>query len=156
MEASMDIEVKIKRAYEPAASDDGDRVLIDRLWPRGVRKEDAQIEAWMKDLAPSTELRKSFGHDPDRWPEFKRRYTEELRAPQARQAIDDVAVRAARGPVTLVYGARDTEHNDAVVLRPIVERRARRLGMAAPSEGTSHARPRRATAARRASGRPGA
>jgi uncharacterized protein YeaO (DUF488 family) len=151
----VDVDVRIKRAYEDALDDDGDRVLIDRLWPRGVSKEEARIDAWMKDLAPSTELRQWFGHEPERWPEFKRRYTEELRATNARHAVDDVAVRAARGTVTLVYGARDTEHNDAVVLRPIVERRARRLGMAAPSEGTSHARPRRTTAQRRASGRPG-
>ncbi len=123
----MDIEVRIKRAYEPPAPEDGDRVLIDRLWPRGIRKEDAHIESWIKELAPSTELRKSFGHDPARWPEFKRRYAEELRAPPARRAIDDVAIRATHGLVTLIYGARDTEHNDAVVLRPIIERRVRRL-----------------------------
>lgn len=148
----MDVEVKIKRAYERPSADDGYRVLIDRLWPRGIRKEDAHIDAWVKDLAPSTELRKAFGHDPDRWPEFKRRYTEELRAPQARLAIDDVAMHAPRRALTLVYGARDTEHNDAVVLRPIIERRARRLATAARSGGTSQAQPKRGSAPNRSGG----
>ena len=111
--------IKIKRAYEEAAPSDGKRVLIDRLWPRGISKEEAHLDLWLKDVAPSTELRQWFGHDPARWPEFQRRYCRELSAnPEAmQQLIDD----ARKGPLTLVYGARDQEHNDAVVLKAFLE-----------------------------------
>ncbi len=110
--------VKLKRAYEPAGADDGTRILVDRLWPRGVKKEDAAVDHWAKDLAPSTALRKWFGHDPDRWPEFRKRYSAELR----RQPEEIAALRALgrQGPITLVYGARDERHNDAVVLREVL------------------------------------
>jgi uncharacterized protein YeaO (DUF488 family) len=113
--------VKIKRAYEPAARGDGFRVLVDRLWPRGVKKEAAGIDLWAKDLAPSPELRKWFGHDPERFRAFAARYRHELSRGPARAALDDLVRRAARGAVTLVYGARDQVHNGAVVLKQEIE-----------------------------------
>jgi uncharacterized protein YeaO (DUF488 family) len=107
--------IKLKRAYEPAAPDDGTRVLIDRLWPRGVRKATAAIDQWVKDIAPSTALRKWFGHDPVRWPEFRRRYAAEVyRHPEQLTKLRDLA---RQGPITLVFSARDEVHNDAVALR---------------------------------------
>jgi uncharacterized protein YeaO (DUF488 family) len=110
--------VRLKRAYESATPEDGVRVLVDRLWPRGIRKEDAAINHWMKEIAPSTELRRWFGHDPARWSEFCRRYAEELREHAAE--IDTLRDLARRGTVTLVFGARDEMHNDAVVLRDML------------------------------------
>ena len=111
-------QVKLKRAYEAAASSDGLRVLVDRLWPRGVTKDAAAVDLWLKDLAPSTELRKWFGHDPARWPEFQRRYGEEVRThAEAFEQLRDVA-RKQR--VTLVFAAKDEDHNDAVVLRSLL------------------------------------
>lgn len=107
--------LQIKRAYESADSADGERYLVDRLWPRGVKKEDLALTAWLKEVAPSNDLRQWFGHDPERWTEFRRRYLAELQAnPQVLQPL-----RAAlqRGPVTLVYSAHDEAHNQAVVLR---------------------------------------
>jgi uncharacterized protein YeaO (DUF488 family) len=132
--------VRLKRAYEPADPADGDRVLVERLWPRGLRKEQAHFE-WMRDVAPSDSLRKWFHHDPDRWAEFEQRYARELRSEAAAQVVDDLARRAKRGTVTLVYAAHDEEHNSAVVLKKVI---ARRLGRA----------PR--TAARRPKTAPGA
>lgn len=117
--------VRIKRAYEPRARDDGHRVLIDRLWPRGLRKDDLPLDAWTRDLSPSDGLRRWFGHEPSRWRGFIARYRHELRAPAARAALDELARRAAAGAVTLVYGARDAAHNDAVVVRGEIERRLR-------------------------------
>lgn len=117
--------LKLKRVYEPPSPDDGERFLVDRLWPRGMSHERAHLTGWMKDLAPSTELRRWFGHDPARWEEFQRRYKAELRAPDKQALIDDLASRAAHGPVTLVYGARDTEHNEAVVLQHVIEQHRR-------------------------------
>jgi uncharacterized protein YeaO (DUF488 family) len=108
----------LKRAYEPASAEDGYRILIDRLWPRGVSKEEAALDDWMKDVAPSTELRKWFGHDPVRWPEFRRRYRGELR--QHPQDLDRVRELARSGHVTLVYSAHDEQHNDAVVLKNVL------------------------------------
>ncbi|HZS66891.1 MAG TPA: DUF488 domain-containing protein [Burkholderiales bacterium] len=110
--------VRLKRAYEKPARNDGTRVLIDRLWPRGVRKADAELDQWAKELAPSTALRKWFGHDPARWPEFRRRYTEEIR--QHPGLLDQLRALARKGTVTLVYSARDEAHNDAVVLRELL------------------------------------
>jgi uncharacterized protein YeaO (DUF488 family) len=107
--------IKLKRAYDDAHSDDGTRILVDRLWPRGVRKVDAAIDLWVKDVAPSAGLRKWFGHDRARWPEFRRRYSEEMR--QHRKRLDELRALAQRGPITLVFAARDAAHNDAVVLR---------------------------------------
>ena len=107
--------VKLKRAYEPPAQDDGTRVLIDRLWPRGVKKVDAALDHWAKDLAPSTALRKWFGHDPARWPEFRHRYAEEVR--QHGEQLRQLRALARTNPITLVYSAHDEVHNDAVALR---------------------------------------
>jgi uncharacterized protein YeaO (DUF488 family) len=112
--------VRMKRAYDPASDYDGYRVLVDRLWPRGVRKETARIDVWMRDLAPSAELRRWFGHDPARWDEFRRRYRAELADPQRRALLDELAQHARRGPLTLLYGARDIAHNNAVVLRDVL------------------------------------
>ncbi len=110
--------VRLKRAYESADADDGIRVLVDRLWPRGVSKEKADVAEWLKELGPSTELRKWFGHDPERWPEFQRRYKEEL---QARgEELDRLRELAKKETITLVYGAHDEEHNQAVVLRDVL------------------------------------
>ena len=110
--------IRLKRAYEAAAAEDGARILIDRLWPRGVTKEDAAIERWAKELSPSAELRKWFQHDPARWQEFRRRYAEELR--RHPQELRELRALAARRGVTLVYGARDELHNDAVALRAVL------------------------------------
>jgi uncharacterized protein YeaO (DUF488 family) len=110
--------LKIKRAYDRPAAADGTRILVDRLWPRGVKKEEAAIDLWAKDLAPSTDLRKWFGHDPKRWTEFKRRYTAELR--QHAELLDDLRALADRGRVTLIYAARDQEHNEAVIIRDML------------------------------------
>lgn len=107
--------IHLKRAYQPAAADDGQRILVDRLWPRGVRKEDAAIDQWAKDLAPSTALRQWFGHDPQRWPEFCRRYAAELR--QQPEALAQLHALAQQQPVTLVFSAHDEAHNNAVALR---------------------------------------
>jgi len=113
--------VQMKRAYEEPAGDDGYRVLVDRLWPRGRRKEDLKLDAWPKELAPSTGLRTWFGHDPERWPEFRRRYRRELRGDAATRLLGDLVKRARRGRLTLVYAAKDSAHNDAAVLKAIIE-----------------------------------
>ena len=110
--------VKLKRAYEPPAADDGIRILVDRLWPRGLSKQRAAIDQWMKDISPSTELRKWFGHDPTRWDEFRRRYAKEVR--QHPELLDQLRSLAREGPITLVYSARDEAHNDAVELRQVI------------------------------------
>lgn len=111
-------DVKLKRAYESPTDSDGKRVLVDRLWPRGVRKTDAAIDYWAKELAPSTELRKWFAHDPSRWEEFRRRYVAEIEA--HREEFDRLRDLALEGPITLVYAAHDETHNDAVVLRELL------------------------------------
>ena len=112
--------VRIKRAYEPAARADGYRVLIDRLWPRGVSREEAHLDEWARELAPSAKLRRWFGHDPARFAEFQRRYSAELAA--QKHKLRELRRRAHEGTLTLVYGARDTEHNDAVVLAEVLRR----------------------------------
>ena len=114
------MDIRLKRAYEPAASSDGYRILIDRLWPRGVSKEQAKLDEWEKELAPSAELREWFGHDPTRFAEFRRRYIDELRDNRARLAALRRLGRA--GTLTLVYAARDEDHNDAVVLLDVLRR----------------------------------
>lgn len=106
--------LKIKRVYEDPDTHDGTRVLIDRLWPRGLTKEKAAVDLWLKEIAPTTELRKWFGHDPEKWTEFKKRYRAELKANAEHVAMLRSAMK--KGTVTLVYGAKDEEHNDAVVL----------------------------------------
>ncbi len=118
--------IKIKRAYETTERQDGYRVLVDRLWPRGVRKSDLVLDDWIREIAPSTELRKSFAHDPEKWSEFQRRYKAELRAKASREKLAKLAKRAARGTVTLVYSAKDTEHNNAVVLKKLLDRELKR------------------------------
>ena len=115
--------LRLKRAYAPAEREDGIWILIDRLWPRGVSKAEASLDDWMKDIAPSTELRQWFGHDPDRWPEFQRRYRNELK--QHTELLDRIRTLAKRKTVTLVYGAHDEEHNDAVVLKQVLLQKTR-------------------------------
>jgi uncharacterized protein YeaO (DUF488 family) len=114
------MDIRLKRAYEPRAPEDGYRVLIDRLWPRGITRERAELDEWERELAPSAELRQWFGHEPSRFEEFRRRYIEELR--DKRSAIARLRRRARAGTLTLVYSARDAEHNDAVVLAEVLRR----------------------------------
>jgi uncharacterized protein YeaO (DUF488 family) len=119
--------MKIKRVYDPLERGDGERILVDRLWPRGLSRQAAAIDRWMKDLGPSDELRRWFGHDPGRWREFRHRYLAELRT--QRDTLEAIRRKATRGAVTLLFGARDPEHNQAVVLKGAIERlqkRARR------------------------------
>lgn len=113
--------VSIKRVYEIPKPTDGKRVLVDRLWPRGITKEKAKIDLWLKDVAPSDALRKWFGHDPDKWQEFQRRYRAELKG---NPALAELKALARQGRVTLVYAAKDEKHNNAVVLRSILNRSA--------------------------------
>jgi uncharacterized protein YeaO (DUF488 family) len=110
--------VRLKRAYEPPGPQDGTRILVDRLWPRGLSKEAAALGQWMRDVAPSTELRKWFGHDPARWEEFRSRYRDELH--QNRELINELRDLARKGRITLVYAARDEIHNDAIELRDLI------------------------------------
>jgi len=105
--------IKMKRAYVSAAASDGTRVLVDRIWPRGVTKEEANVDWWAKEVAPSTELRKWFGHDPERWPEFEKRYKNELKG---NAEFERLSAMAKKGDLTLVYSAKDEEHNQARVL----------------------------------------
>jgi uncharacterized protein YeaO (DUF488 family) len=114
------VDVRLKRAYEPPARSDGYRVLIDRLWPRGLSKDDAQLDEWARELAPSTELRRWFGHDPGRFDAFRERYLGELLLQE--EKLRELRRRARTGTLTLVYGARDREHNDAVVLGDLLRR----------------------------------
>ncbi len=114
------MDVRLKRAYEPASARDGYRVLIDRLWPRGISKKQAKLDEWAKELAPSSQLREWFGHEPSRFPEFRRRYINELRADAPR--LKELRRRARMSTLTLVYSAHDSEHNDAVVLAEVLRR----------------------------------
>lgn len=116
--------VKTKRAYEPADESDGYRVLVDRLWPRGVSRAAAKIDAWEKAIAPSTELRQWYGHDPEKWPEFRKRYRKELEAAAPTAVLDDLVRRAKRGRVTLVYASHAADISNAAVLAPLINRRA--------------------------------
>ena len=115
--------VVTKRVYEPAAPSDGYRVLIDRLWPRGVSKVKAQLDAWEKDVAPSAELRKWYQHEPSKWPEFQKRYKQELKAAPAQAVLDDLVRRAKRGRVTLVYSSHAAEISDVAVLDELLRQR---------------------------------
>lgn len=110
--------ITIKRAYEKASKDDGYRILVDRLWPRGLTKEKVAADEWMKEIAPSTELRKWFGHDPEKWEEFRKRYEKELK--EKKELVDAIKKKARHGKVTLVYGAKDEVHNEAAVLKDIL------------------------------------
>lgn len=116
---------KIKRAYEPAEKEDGTRVLVDRLWPRGVSKQEARLDQWNRELAPSPELRRWFGHKVSRWHEFSRRYRLELA--RHAEALGELRRRAQKGPVTLIYAAKDEHHNHAIVLKRVLLSRASRL-----------------------------
>jgi uncharacterized protein YeaO (DUF488 family) len=111
--------IRVKRAYDPPSDDDGERILVDRLWPRGIPKERAHIDLWLKEAGPSTELRKWFGHDPARWEEFRRRYRAELSGKP--DLVRILREKTAAGTVTLVYGARDDLHNNAVALKMFLE-----------------------------------
>ncbi|EMG38517.1 hypothetical protein PCS_00145 [Desulfocurvibacter africanus PCS] len=115
--------LKLKRIHDQPGPDDGKRYLVDRVWPRGVRKADAHLDEWLKALAPSTELRKWFNHDPARWEDFQARYCLELEAPELRALLDRLASEAETGSVTLLYGAKDEQRNQAVVIRRVVEER---------------------------------
>ncbi len=129
------MDIRLKRAYAPAATSDGYRVLIDRLWPRGVSRERAKLDEWDRELPPSTELRQWFGHEPSRFEEFRRRYVEELRGDRPR--LTELRRRAREGTLTLVYSARDTEHNDAVVLAEVLRRGLPKAGSSPSSQGGS-------------------
>jgi uncharacterized protein YeaO (DUF488 family) len=111
--------IKVKRVYEPPSKADGLRVLVDRLWPRGLTKERAAVDLWLKDIAPSTELRKRFGHDPIKWKQFQARYRTELRENSC--AVKLLREKSKDRTVTLLFGARDEEHNEALVLKRVVE-----------------------------------
>jgi uncharacterized protein YeaO (DUF488 family) len=126
------MDVRLKRAYEAASADDGYRVLVDRLWPRGVSREQAHLDQWEKDLAPSSMLRQWFGHEPSRFPEFRRRYIDELRANARR--LRELRRRARLGTVTLVYSAHDSEHNDAVVLAEVLRHGLPKSGRSSDEE----------------------
>ena len=112
--------IKIKRAYELPDGEDGERILVDRLWPRGLTKKKAQIDLWLKEIAPSTELRVWFGHDPEKWKRFRGRYETELR--NNSDLVNVLADKAKSGTITLIYAARDEKHNEAVVLKRFLER----------------------------------
>jgi uncharacterized protein YeaO (DUF488 family) len=118
--------IKFGRIYDDASPQDGKRVLVDRIWPRGIRKEDAHIQEWLREVAPSTELRKWFGHDPDRFTEFRRRYLGELRAPEQKQALQHLRDLAGDGRVTLLTASRDVEHSQAAVLADLLNERTGR------------------------------
>ncbi|QNT77525.1 DUF488 domain-containing protein [Entomobacter blattae] len=113
--------IQIKRAYEEPAEQDGQRILVDRLWPRGISKEKMQLTEWLKEVAPSNDLRHWFNHDPAKWTEFREKYSEELASPPACEAVEHLLRILAQGTVTLVYGAKDTEHNQAIVLQHYLE-----------------------------------
>jgi uncharacterized protein YeaO (DUF488 family) len=115
--------IAIKRAYHPPSRTDGVRILVDRLWPRGVKKEDAHVEKWIRELGPSNELRRFFGHDPARWQEFRKRYLAELKRPEAASLLAELIEIARKGTLTLVYSAKDQEHNQAAVLREVLDRK---------------------------------
>ena len=113
--------LKIKRVYDPPSPNDGKRILIDRLWPRGLKKEDAKVDDWIKEVAPSTELRTWYGHDPKKWSEFKRRFFSELRRRQ--DLVEGIVSASRKGTVTLLFGSREERFNNAVALKEFVEAR---------------------------------
>jgi uncharacterized protein YeaO (DUF488 family) len=113
------LKLEIKRVYEEPGPADGTRILVDRLWPRGLSKVRARVDIWLKDIAPSTELRKWFSHDPNKWAEFQTRYRQELKSKTDLLAI--LKEKAAKGPITLLYGAKDEDHNEAVALQSLLQ-----------------------------------
>lgn len=110
--------IQLKRIYEPFSKEDGYRILVDRLWPRGFTKQKAALDLWLKEIAPSTELRKWFGHDPEKWKEFQKKYRIELK--QNKEALDRLMDYIKKGKVTLLYGAKDEEHNEAQVIKDFI------------------------------------
>jgi uncharacterized protein YeaO (DUF488 family) len=128
--------VRVKRVYEEAEATDGARILVDRLWPRGVRKQDLAFDAWMKGVAPSTDLRKWYGHRPERFEEFARRYRRELATGEAADAFDELVQRSASGPVSLLTATRDVEHSGALVLAEAL--RSAGTGRRGRSRGRAH------------------
>jgi len=116
--------IKLKRVYDPVADDDGTRFLVERLWPRGIKKSDLQMQAWLKDVAPSSSLRQWFSHDPKKWNDFRERYFRELRSNV--RALEPLVAAAKQGTVTLLYSSRDSEHNNAVALRDYIEGQSRK------------------------------
>jgi uncharacterized protein YeaO (DUF488 family) len=112
--------IAVKRAYDPASADDGYRVLVDRLWPRGLSKDKLKIDLWMKEIAPSAELRKWYGHEEEKWLEFRKRYRAELRKPSASELLKELIQHARRGKLTLVIGARDLEHANGTVIAELI------------------------------------
>lgn len=128
--------VELKRVYEPAAHGDGYRVLVDRLWPRGLKRDDVAFDEWPKEIAPSGELRRWYGHRPERWEEFREKYREELTNQAAQNILDALASRAFDGTLTLLYAARGEEHTHAAVLRELLEARLAYL-----QEGQAHTPP---------------
>lgn len=115
MTGQRSMRIYVKRVYDSAHKDDGVRILVDRVWPRGLTKARAKVDLWLREVAPSTELRRWFGHDPDKWAEFRRRYSMELRANET--AVQMIRDKAARGPVTLLFAAKDLQHNNAQALK---------------------------------------
>ncbi len=113
--------LKVKRIYDPPSKDDGKRILVDRLWPRGIKRDDARIDEWLKDIAPSDELRKWFSHEPSRWQEFRKRYRSELKKNSS--LIERLTTESARGTITLLFAAKDVKRNNAVVLKEVIEER---------------------------------
>ncbi len=118
--------VEVRRIYEDRKGSGGYRVLVDRIWPRGIRKADAHLDEWMRDVAPSTELRKWYGHDPEKWPEFRERYRRELEDPERARRLDELVERARSGDLVLLCGAKDAGNSQAEVLREVIEERLRR------------------------------
>ena len=116
------MEIRVERVYGARPSAVGKRILVDRVWPRGVTKDSLKLDLWLRELAPSTELRKWFGHDPRRWEEFQRRYHSELKRPEHQGQLNELRALGRKGPVTLLYGARDENHNQAVALRNFFKR----------------------------------
>lgn len=131
--------ILVKRIYEPAGASDGFRVLVDRIWPRGIAKADAKLHLWLRDIGPSTALRTWFNHDPTRWTEFQRRYHAELK--QQSTVLATITTQAKTSPVTLVYSAKDELHNQAVALRSFLLKRGAKIRPAVPPTNQSHGRP---------------
>jgi uncharacterized protein YeaO (DUF488 family) len=125
--------VRLKRVYEEPSPDDGSRYLVDRLWPRGVSKGEARLDGWLSELAPSDELRQWYHRDPERWGEFKRRYKLELTAGNKQEELDQLAGEAAGGDITLVYAAKDTQHNNAAALAEVLESKLQKRSRATGS-----------------------
>ena len=114
--------IRLKRIYDPFSRGDGKRVLVDRLWPRGIKKENAHIDEWLKDIAPSDALRKWFSHDPSRWKEFKKRYHDELK--DKKELLKQLLADSRKGTVTLLFGSKDIEHNNAIVIKEVLAKKS--------------------------------